>query len=63
MSDPTNKPEYPEDDIENRPSTDVRNVPPLDAEDVRSNSRTAQDRKNSNRGGDEQVAPTKEFPS
>ena len=32
-------------------------------EEVREGSQTAQDREHTNRGGDDQIAPTKEFPA
>jgi hypothetical protein len=33
------------------------------AEEIREGSQTAQDREHTNRGGDDQTAPMKEFPS
>jgi hypothetical protein len=41
------------------PSTDRDESP----EEIREGSQTAQDREHTNRGGDDQTAPMKEFPS
>ena len=57
------RPELDDDDDDKRAEPEHHHDPADDAEQVRSDSQTAQDRDHTIRGGDDRTGPMKEFPT